>query len=210
MTLPAEQRRAVAKWDSCGERRVRARSSSPSGRLRLPARSWPPGQAPGRPAAGLGQRLATAQKSRGLIAIVIERRVVALHRRCLRTPSSKSRRCWWSRMVKRAPRPVCCRRSSLNHRRARRGPRVAAHRGCAGQAGGRRIAAHEVEQVPRNAHVVVRNPGGGDPGTRRLLIGRTDGDRCVTLVIEQTVDATTWLIVTGWASTSVERKLLGA
>jgi hypothetical protein len=30
----------------------------------------------------------------------------------------------------------------------------------------------------------------------------------VTLVIEQTVDPTTWLIVTGWASTDPERKLL--
>jgi hypothetical protein len=48
------------------------------------------------------------------------------------------------------------------------------------------------------------------PGSRRLLIGRTNGDRCLTLVIEQTVDPTTWLIVTGWASTDPERKLLGS
>jgi hypothetical protein len=33
---------------------------------------------------------------------------------------------------------------------------------------------------------------------RRLLIGRTDGGRALTLVIEQTIDPTTWLIVTGW------------
>jgi hypothetical protein len=43
-----------------------------------------------------------------------------------------------------------------------------------------------------------------------LLIGCTDGDRVLTLVIERTVDPTTWLIVTGWSSTEVERKLLGS
>jgi hypothetical protein len=75
--------------------------------------------------------------------------------------------------------------------------------------GARRIGMHEVEQIPRNAHVVVRNPRGRDSGSRRLLIGRTDGDRCLTLVIEQTIDDTTWLIVTGWDSTAVERKILG-
>jgi hypothetical protein len=43
---------------------------------------------------------------------------------------------------------------------------------------------------------------------RRLLIGRTDGGRVLTLVIERTVEATTWLIVTGWSSTDAERKIL--
>jgi hypothetical protein len=43
-----------------------------------------------------------------------------------------------------------------------------------------------------------------------LLIGRTDGGRCLTLVIEQTVEPTTWLVITGWGSTDVERKLLGS
>ena len=42
----------------------------------------------------------------------------------------------------------------------------------------------------------------------RLLIGRTNGGRGVTLVIEQTVDPTTWLIVTRWAPADPERKLL--
>jgi hypothetical protein len=32
--------------------------------------------------------------------------------------------------------------------------------------------------------------------------------RALTLVIERTVDPTTWLIVTGWSSTATERKLL--
>jgi hypothetical protein len=43
---------------------------------------------------------------------------------------------------------------------------------------------------------------------RRLMIGRTDGGRVLTLVIEQTIESTTWLIVTGWSSTEVERNLL--
>jgi hypothetical protein len=37
---------------------------------------------------------------------------------------------------------------------------------------------------------------------------RTDGGRALTLVVEQTVDSTTWLIVTGWDSSPRERKLL--
>jgi hypothetical protein len=54
----------------------------------------------------------------------------------------------------------------------------------------------------------VRNPHEASPGRRRLLIGRTDGGRALTLVIEQTVDPTTWLIITGWESSTRERKLL--
>jgi hypothetical protein len=74
--------------------------------------------------------------------------------------------------------------------------------------GARNVSSEEAEQVLRNAHVVVRNPRAPDPGSRRLLIGRTDGRRCLTLVIEQTVEPTTWLGITGWDSTDVERKLL--
>ena len=73
----------------------------------------------------------------------------------------------------------------------------------------RNISPEEVEQVPRNDHRIVRNPREGDePGRRRLLVGETDGGRALTLVIERTVDPTTWLIVTGWSATAVERKLL--
>jgi hypothetical protein len=75
--------------------------------------------------------------------------------------------------------------------------------------GARNVSAEgEAEQVLRNAHVVVRNPRAPDPGSRRLLVGRTNGRRCLTLVIEQTVEPTTWLGITGWDSTDVERKLL--
>ena len=74
--------------------------------------------------------------------------------------------------------------------------------------GARGITTHDARQIPRNAHVIVRNPRKTSPGKRRLLIGRTDGGRALTLVIEQTVDPTTWLIVTGWDSSPRERKLL--
>jgi hypothetical protein len=73
----------------------------------------------------------------------------------------------------------------------------------------RGISAAEAQQLRRNDNVVVGNPReGGDPGARRLLIGLTDGGRALTLVIERTVDPTSWLIVTGWSSTAVERNLL--
>lgn len=74
--------------------------------------------------------------------------------------------------------------------------------------GARAISIQEAEQIPRNTHAIVRNPRSADPATRRLLIGRTDGGRCLTLVIEQTIEPTTWLIVTGWVSTAVERRLV--
>ncbi len=74
--------------------------------------------------------------------------------------------------------------------------------------GARSISADEVGQLPRNRYAILRNPhGGGEPGTRRFLIGRTSG-RVLTLVIEQTIDPTTWLIVTGWSATEREPILL--
>ncbi|MDQ3722114.1 MAG: hypothetical protein M3376_03390 [Actinomycetota bacterium] len=75
--------------------------------------------------------------------------------------------------------------------------------------GARAISADEAGQLPRNRHVIVRNPADPtEPGTRRLLIGETDGGRVLTLVIERSIDPTTWLIVTGWTSTAVERTLV--
>jgi hypothetical protein len=72
----------------------------------------------------------------------------------------------------------------------------------------RDISPAEVEQVPRNDHRIVRNPREGrEPGKRRLLVGETDGGRALTLVIERTVEPTTWLVVTGWNTTAGERKL---
>ncbi|HEY3759234.1 MAG TPA: hypothetical protein VGL37_05695 [Solirubrobacteraceae bacterium] len=74
--------------------------------------------------------------------------------------------------------------------------------------GARSITTHDAREVPRNNHVLVRNPREISPGKRRLLIGHTDGARALTLVIEQTIDPTTWLIITGWNSSPRERKLL--
>ncbi len=57
--------------------------------------------------------------------------------------------------------------------------------------GARRITAAEAEQLLGNPHVIARNPRApADPGKRRLLIGRTDGGRAITLVIERTADPT--------------------
>lgn len=74
--------------------------------------------------------------------------------------------------------------------------------------GARGITTDDARQIPRNAHVIVRNPRGEAPGKRRLLIGRTHGGRTLTLVIERTVDPVTWLIITGWDSAPRERRLL--
>ncbi|MBS1890526.1 MAG: hypothetical protein JST59_04485, partial [Actinobacteria bacterium] len=76
--------------------------------------------------------------------------------------------------------------------------------------GARGISTADVEQIPRNRHAIVRNPrGGGQEGERLLLIGHTDGGRALTLVIERTLDPTSWLIVTGWTATERERRILG-
>jgi hypothetical protein len=78
--------------------------------------------------------------------------------------------------------------------------------------GRRDISDDEAEQLPRNRHAVVANVRGdrerGQPPERRLLIGHTDGGRTLTLVIEETLDPETWLVVTGWDSTRAERRLL--
>jgi uncharacterized DUF497 family protein len=76
--------------------------------------------------------------------------------------------------------------------------------------GGRSIAIHEVHQLQRNAHLTVRNPRSDPPDRRRLLIGRTNGGRALTLVVERTGDPATWLIVTGWDATTRERRMLGS
>jgi hypothetical protein len=74
--------------------------------------------------------------------------------------------------------------------------------------GARNISADEAGQLGRNEYLIVRNPRGGQSEKRRLMIRRTDGERVLTLVIEQTIEPTAWLIVTGWSATEVERNLL--
>lgn len=76
--------------------------------------------------------------------------------------------------------------------------------------GARGISIEEIHQLPRNVNVTVRNPHSDPPDRRQLLIGRTDGGRVLTLVVERTSDPTTWLTVTGWDATARERRLLGS
>lgn len=78
-----------------------------------------------------------------------------------------------------------------------------------GKLGARGITVEEAGGLARNRHATVRNPSDpARPGTRRLLIGFTDGGRTLTLVVDRTLDPTTWLIITGWNSTAAERNLL--
>ena len=57
--------------------------------------------------------------------------------------------------------------------------------------GARGISMEETEQIPRNDHVTARNPRKvSEADIRRLLIGRTDGGRVLTVVVERTVDPT--------------------
>ena len=80
--------------------------------------------------------------------------------------------------------------------------------------GARAISIDEVQQLIETRYVIVRNTGRRRRSerelARRLLIGRTDGGRRLTVVVERTSDPTTWVIVTGWSATDRERKLLGS
>ncbi len=78
--------------------------------------------------------------------------------------------------------------------------------------GARAISIDEAQQLIDNRYMIVRNTGRGRRQerelARRLVTGRTDGGRAVTLVVERTSDPTTWVIVTGWSATDRERKIL--
>lgn len=80
--------------------------------------------------------------------------------------------------------------------------------------GARALSIDEAQQLIDNRYVIVRNTGWRRRTerelARRLVIGRTDGGRAVTLVVERTSDPTTWVIVTGWSATDRERKILGS
>jgi hypothetical protein len=81
-----------------------------------------------------------------------------------------------------------------------------------GKLGARDISEEEAEQVLNNAYVIVKNLRGRaarrQPSARRTLIGHTDGGRILTLVIEETREPGSWLIITGWTATDRERKIL--
>lgn len=65
--------------------------------------------------------------------------------------------------------------------------------------GARGITAAEARQLLHNRHEMRPNSGrrSGKSGRARL-IGQTNGGRRLTLVLEPTLDPTTWLTVTGW------------
>jgi hypothetical protein len=64
--------------------------------------------------------------------------------------------------------------------------------------GARGISTAEAERTLWNRHVVVKNrrgcPERGQREARRLLIGQSNANRVLTLVIEETVEPTTWLL----------------
>lgn len=80
--------------------------------------------------------------------------------------------------------------------------------------GARAISIGEAQQLIDNRYVIVRNRGRRRRRerelARRLVIGRTDGGRTLTLVVERTAEPTIWVIVTGWKATDRERKILGS
>ncbi len=76
-----------------------------------------------------------------------------------------------------------------------------------GKLGARSISEDEVSEIPWNRNSTAHNRRTPVPG-RRLLVGLTDGGRCLTIVIEPTEDPTTWTVITGWESTDRERKIL--
>ena len=78
-----------------------------------------------------------------------------------------------------------------------------------GKLGARSITASEVEQLLWNGPTIVRNRRAATVD-RSLLIGMTNGGRCLTLAIEPTVEPSTWLVITGWDSSARERKIIGS
>jgi hypothetical protein len=80
----------------------------------------------------------------------------------------------------------------------------------AAKLGARAILIEEAQQLLDDRYVILRNPGRGrgrrQRPARRLIIGRTDRGRALTLVVERTREPTTWLIVAGWEATAGERK----
>jgi hypothetical protein len=78
--------------------------------------------------------------------------------------------------------------------------------------GARGISEREVEQLTGNRYVIVANRGrrrdARKARDRRLLVGRTNGGRGLTPVVQRTPELTSWIVVTGWNSTKAERKIL--
>ena len=78
--------------------------------------------------------------------------------------------------------------------------------------GRREISVEEVQQLLGNRYVFMRagraRRTSGELPARRLVVGQTGGGRSLTLVVERTIEPTTWVVVTGWEATHAERRLL--
>jgi uncharacterized DUF497 family protein len=79
--------------------------------------------------------------------------------------------------------------------------------------GRRGISIAEANQLVHNPQMLVRNAARNrrdnrDAPARWLLIGLTDGNRALALVVERTIDPTRWLVVTGWQASNRERRML--
>ena len=87
-----------------------------------------------------------------------------------------------------------------------------ATRAALGKLGARGISIAETEQTIWNRHRIIRNRRGASarrqPDEPRILIGRTHANRAITLIVEETVDPTTWPAITGWDATRAERRLM--
>lgn len=66
--------------------------------------------------------------------------------------------------------------------------------------GRRDISAAEARQLLWNDPEESANPRSPHGRDRKLLLGETDGGRRLTLVVEPTLDPTTWRVITGWDS----------
>jgi hypothetical protein len=79
--------------------------------------------------------------------------------------------------------------------------------------GARGISVTEVQQLVDNRYAVMGRGRRARRGissipARRLVVGRTNGGRFLTIVIERTLEPTTWLVITGWDATAPERRIL--
>jgi len=65
--------------------------------------------------------------------------------------------------------------------------------------GARAISVAEARQLLSNGYETRPNPRNrGRARKRTLLLGRTNGGRTLTVVVEPTADPGSWLIVTAW------------
>jgi hypothetical protein len=75
--------------------------------------------------------------------------------------------------------------------------------------GARGISTGEARQTLNNYYETKPNRRNHGGERRRIfLIGLTDGGRALTLVVQETIDPATWMIVTGWVATKEERENL--